>query len=277
MSYVSILGNFTYLLFCFYPGSSQNFESSVGPGLSRPIPRTDMRTIESQLARHQLTEQTVSAQRKAREDLLRADPWTHTLSTPRGLNESTTTSQDEFQTLDLNSSFTGSTMTQSLGLDDSFVSTDSKSTAHVAGRYGASPLLTPSGASAGKQQALLSRVRILGVPVRSGFRTEGRVATDTYVHDSEDDMCRYTLSLGGVTVALLESRPAYMYPTTTSVDESDGCGSSEGCASSMDEGGLDPGRYLQAVCSLLADGVNRRELDRKGEELAQALPSDHLL
>lgn len=259
------------LCVCVYlsvPGSSQSFEN-MNPGLNRPIPRSDMRTIESQLARHQLTEQTASARRQEREDLLRADPWTHPLSN-RGITESMASSQDEFQSLDLNSSFAGSTMTQSLGLDDSFVSTDSKkipSRRQVPGKYGEF-----CEASASKQQQASSR----------SSRGEKGVTTDPVSKESDGDLCRYSFSLGGVTVALLETRPAYMYPTAGAERSfsSEGCATSdgsEGCASSVDEGGLDPGRYLQAVCSLLADGVNRRELERKGEELAQALPNDHLL
>ena len=45
----------------------------------------------------------------------------------------------------------------------------------------------------------------------------------------------------------------------------------------MDEGGLDPVKYFDTVAALLEEGVSRKVLQRKQEELSQVLPSDHLL
>ncbi|XP_064403938.1 autophagy-related protein 2 homolog B-like isoform X2 [Halichondria panicea] len=258
-------------------GPSKRFEK-MNPGLSRPIPRADMKTIESQLARHQLKEQKVMTQQQQREDLFHADPWTNALGSQpsRGLTESTLSSQDEFQSLDLNTSYAESNMTQSVGLDDSFISTDSRkssasSRCDIHTRYGtidtanialhAGVGLQQLSGQPGKDQNVMKRLR-----------TESRSENSPpgVSRERSGEMCRYSLVVGGVTLALLESQPVHIYPT-------DGMEGDVRGTSSVDNGGLDPGRYFQAVCGLLADGVNKMELDSHGEELAQVLPSDHLL
>ncbi len=248
----------------------------MNPGLSRPIPRADMKTIESQLVRHQIKEQKVMTQRQQREDLFHADPWTNALGSQpsRGLTESTVSSQDEFQSLDLNTSYAESTMTQSVGLDESFVSTDSRfstgsSRCNVHTRYsntanialhsgvGLQQLSGPSD----KDQNVVKRLR-----AESGSENPPPCVS----RERSGDMCRYSVVVGGVTLALLESQPVHIYSTDDMEGEVRG-------TSSVDNGGLDPGRYFQAVCGLLADGVNKKELESRGEDLAQVLPSDHLL
>ena len=244
----------------------------MNPGLSRPIPRADMKTIESQLVRHQIKEQKVMTQRQQREDLFHADPWTNALGSQpsRGLTESTVSSQDEFQSLDLNTSYAESTMTQSVGLDESFVSTDSRFSSGSSGcnvhtRHGTTNTALHSGVGlqqlsgpSDKDQNVMKRLR-----AESG--SEPRVS-----RESSGEMCRYSVVVGGVTLALLESQPVHIYSTDDMEGEVRG-------TSSVDNGGLDPGRYFQAVCGLLADGVNKKELESRGEDLAQVLPSDHLL
>lgn len=83
------------------------------PGQSRPIVKGDLKTIESQLARHQLSEQKAKAKKLQREDPFHADPWDNSLGQHKSsaLMDSSMTSNEEFYTLDLAHSFSESVST----------------------------------------------------------------------------------------------------------------------------------------------------------------------
>ena len=280
------------LFLCTGRNSPGTFEK-LSAGQSRPIPKSDMKTIESQLAQHQLREQRVRAKLQQREDLFHADPWNHTLATPHSLTDSTHSTSDEFFSLDMRSS---SAMIESVSLEDSYLSTDSKlSTATpppgVRVRSGGVDTRgIPLHAGVGLQQ--LSQNTGPSRPDRGQRSSTKRQRADSGTSEStpraanQSDVCKYSVTVGGITVALLETQPVYMY-TTPGVSASlwatrpsSGEGSPVGETSrysSVDEGGLDPMKYFESVCELLVDGVNREELRSKEEELAQVLPNDHLL
>ena len=95
---------------------------------------------------------------------------------------------------------------------------------------------------------------------------------------TQQDVCKYSLTLSGVTVAVLEANPTYTHPTGEHWSKRGNTDqSSAGSHSSLDSSGLDPMCYLMEVADVLRDGVNRREIVRNQERLAQALPLDHLL
>ena len=99
---------------------------------------------------------------------------------------------------------------------------------------------------------------------------------------TQHDVCKYSLTLSGVTVAVLEADPAYTHTTdtpSTNTHRARTNSSKRGhTSSSLDSSGLDPACYLLEVAEVLkCGGVNRREIQRQQEHLAQALPLDHLL
>ena len=111
--------------------------------------------------------------------------------------------------------------------------------------------------------------------------------------DSEFDLCKYSFTISGITLALLETDPMHTHTTPVGQDspllqrassssphtnlDSPGGREFAGGLSSMDEGGLDPVKYFDTVAALLEEGVSRKVLQRKQEELSQVLPNDHLL
>ena len=97
-------------------------------------------------------------------------------------------------------------------------------------------------------------------------------------NENDLDICRYSLTVGGVTCVLLEANPVHTHSSTVSRPDSQptSLGSStEYC--SLDESGLDPVKYFSAVGEVLKGGVNRAALQANQEELGQILPADHLL
>jgi len=102
-------------------------------------------------------------------------------------------------------------------------------------------------------------------------------------------LCKYSLTIGGVTIALLEADPMYTYTTpglpresSTSGSPSNSINSSTGSScygrySSVDEGGLDPVKYFETMAELLKEGVNKVAFKSEQEKLAHVLPNDHLL
>ena len=84
------------------------------PGQSRPILKGDLKTIESQLARHQLNEQKAKAMKLQREDPFHADPWDNSLGRHgrSALVDSTFASNEEFYSLDLAHSYSESVSTR---------------------------------------------------------------------------------------------------------------------------------------------------------------------
>ena len=95
--------------------------------------------------------------------------------------------------------------------------------------------------------------------------------------ESELEVCRYSLTVGGVTCVLLEANPVHTHSTASHPDSQPASlgSSTEYC--SLDESGLDPVKYFSAVGEVLKGGVNRAALQANQEELGQILPADHLL
>ena len=384
--------NYNITCVCFYPLSLINsvqqppgFEK-LKPGRSRPILKGDLKTIESQLARHQLNEQKAKAKKLQREDPFHANPWDNSLAhhDSSALVDSTVSTNEEFYSLDLAHSFSGSIsthMTQSVTqMEDSFISTMSRvssqdtysgyrasstvtgrsdhstSGGHIYGRSIASDLESiPLHEGVGLQQLSLSpplqtrqyhgstnhyhHVPGSGGGVRSSSRptvisggatsfapvgynsppmprgstkintdgsilssaqsesgTQSSTATHTahrskqYSDLREHDVCKYSFTVSGITLALLEVDPMHTHcapaaqsssppvqrkspsPTSQSSPKS-----SNASLSSVDEGGLDPMKYFETVSVLLEEGINRKVLQNKQEELSQVLPNDHLL
>ena len=279
-----------------------------------------MKTIESQL-RHQLKEQRMKSRRK--EDLLQADPWENSLQNGN-MGESTYSSPDEFFSLDLNSSYTAAAMEKSANMEDSLVSSSGRfgggsssnlpqaDTSHIHERCVSSnmqsiPLHEGEGLQQLSESPSLAK-RLSATPPmqrsppmqrpRSGgsntssassySRSSG--ARSRRHSESQQDLCKYTLTVSGVTVALLEANPLYTYTTpglpqehsTSSASPSSSMGSSVGSGcygrySSVDEGGLDPMKYFETTAELLREGVNKVVLKGAQEKLARVLPNDHLL
>ena len=114
-----------------------------------------------------------------------------------------------------------------------------------------------------------------------------------YAGESRDqDVCRYSFAISGITLALLEADPMHTHctpatqyysssPPATAFQKSSSQSSSprnsSGGLSSVDEGGLDPMKYFETVSALLEGGINRKVLQNRQEELSQVLPNDHLL
>lgn len=79
-----------------------------------------------------------------------------------------------------------------------------------------------------------------------------------------------TVTLSGITLALLEADPSHTYIPSEA-------GEVNGGEASVDEGGLDAVKYFGLVSELLKDGVNHHQLTLHQEQLAQVLPADHLM
>ena len=273
-----------------------NFEQ-LNTGLNRPIPGKDMRNIESQLRHHFHEERR---RKEHRGDLLRADPYQNSIrGGSGGMADSTTTSADMFYSLNLHDSFSESSRSEvgdrsmesslyaasaSSTMGDSYSSTAhsrAKSPDSVYSRYnpfgeGNSPLesITLSGGT-GLQQLAHSPGAKRKQKGRSRGGSGGKVGI------TQQDLCQYSLTLSGVTVAVLEANPAYTHPTDKPRKQRENAEpSSVGPTSqhsSLDSSGLDAMCYLSEVTKVLRGGVNRREIQRHQDSLAQALPQDHLL
>ena len=90
---------------------------------------------------------------------------------------------------------------------------------------------------------------------------------------------KFSLTLNGVTMALLEADPAHTY--TTRLSEQTAYSSNKvftvAPPTCVDEGGLDPVRYFELVTELMAEGVNWHQYQAHQKQLAQILPVNHLL
>lgn len=354
------------------------------PGQSRPILKGDLKTIESQLARHQLNEQKAKAKKLQREDPFHANPWDNSLARhdSSALVDSAVSTNEEFYSLDLAHSCSGSIsthMTQSVTqMEESFISTMSRVSSqdtysgyrasstvtgrsdhstgggHIYGRSIASdlesiplhegvglqqlslspPFQTPqyhsspnhyhhvSGGGGGVRSSratgnsggaasfapvgynssppmLRGSTRIgtdgsllSSAPSESGTQTSTAAHRKQYADSHELDVCRYSFTISGITLALLEADPMHTHSTpaaqyssspptflrkSPSPPSQSSPRNSSGRLSSVDEGGLDPMKYFETVSALLEEGINRKVLQNKQEELSQVLPNDHLL
>ncbi len=100
-----------------------------------------------------------------------------------------------------------------------------------------------------------------------------------YAPSRSGSTSKYSLTLNGVTLALLEANPAHTYSTRLS-DHSSLSSLDKGTESpptSMDQGGLDPVRYFELVSQWLSEGINWHNYQQHQKQLAQFLPADHLL
>ena len=326
----------------FFANSAPTF-TKLRPGQNRPIPKHDMNTIESQLAKHQLKEQKLQSRLQKKQDLFDADPYDNSLTRHdqriTNMTESMNSTADEFYSLDLGNSYGASVatnMSHSVQMEDSFISTTSQLSSqdisrpstrqdgrHIHGRcvfggdvenvsfhdgaglaqlsqsppYGlkqSSPYRTGNGGGVlPRTSPPMKRTRnnSSGSSSHSGSRYGSHSGSNLYKHcsDTQHDICKYSITFSGITCALLETDPVYTYSSSNSPGlNSTLQGSSSphlsshrareaSGYSSMDEGGLDPLRYFEAVSDLLRDGVNRRVLQSRQEELSQVLPNDHLL
>lgn len=260
---------------------------------------------------------------RQKEELFQADPWENSLQNG-SMGESTYSSPDEFFSLDLNSSYTAAAMEKSANMEDSLVSTTSRfggggssnlpqaDTSHIHERCVSSnmesiPLhegeglqqLSESPSLAKKLPATppmqrsppMQRPRSGGSNASTASNYSRSSGTRSRRHsESQQDLCKYTLTVSGVTVALLEANPLYTYTTpglpqehstsSTSPNSSIGSSVGSGCYgrySSVDEGGLDPMKYFETTAELLREGVNKVVLKSAQEKLARVLPNDHLL
>ncbi len=262
------------------------------PGLNRPITHGDRTTIESQLARHQ--------QHKAKEilherrDLLDADPWENSLSNARQPQHNVMTdsimSAEQFYSLDLTSSLSSSAV--SGATDTSFSSTSTSSALPPPrGEGGAEPTprrgtvhtrylyeedMIPFHDGVGLQQ--LSQTPPPQHPPPRVSKQPPPSSSSSPSFPSGFPSCKYSITLSGVTVALMEADPSHTYTTRLPGNGEASPPEYGGTPpSSLDEGGLDPVKYFDAVSYLLKDGINHQQLEMKQKELAQILPLDHLL
>lgn len=295
-----------HILLCTQFLATSSYEQ-VNTGVNRPIPGKDMRDIESQLRHHRHEEKR---RREHRRDLLRADPYKNSMrgegSHRGGLTDSAATSADMFYSLNLHDSFSESgpselgdrsmessicTTAASSAMVDSYSSTvhsrrkspDGIFSRHdpLGGGTGSSGSLESiplSGGTGLQQLAHSPEVRRRG---RNKDSTLGNTVGTGPQADTgivQQDICKYSLTLSGVTVAILEANPAYTHPVDKSRSQQRTTEpSSTGPSSSLNSSGLDPMCYLSAVAEVLSDGVNRREIQKHQERLAQTLPQDHLL
>ena len=129
-------------------------------------------------------------------------------------------------------------------------------------------------------------------PSESVTQTSTATHRKQYADSRDHDICRYSFTISGITLALLEADPMHTHCTPAAQHSSSpptflrkspsppsqsSPRNSSGGLSSVDEGGLDPMKYFETVSVLLEEGINRKILQNKQEELSQVLPNDHLL
>ena len=294
----------TFCLVCTQFLAVSNYEQ-LNTGQNRPIPGKDMRDIESQLRHHRHEERK---RREHRQDLLRADPYKNSMqreaSRIEGLTGSTATSADMFYSLNLHDSFLESgqsdlgdrsmesslcTTAASSAMADSYTSSihsRRKSPDSIFSQYGGGTCssgslesIPLSGGTGLQQLAHSPEVKRRGRNKESTFgNTSAGTGAQVGAGITQQDVCKYSLTLSGITVAILEANPAYTHPVDKSwTQQRTTEPSSTGPSSSLHSSGLDPMTYLSAVAEVLSDGVNRREIQKHQERLAQTLPQDHLL
>ena len=287
-------------------GSTPSDFQQLSTGVNRPIPGKDLHDIESQLRHHFREERR---HKEHRGDLLKADPYQtihRGAGGPRllGMTDSTYTSADMFYSLNLHDSFSEASRSETAGersmessicttaasstMGDSFISSTRGRRKSPDSLYShwdrySEDSLPLSGGSGLQQLAQSPTVKHRdwsreGTPRTSRKGVAGVVGGAVRGGITQQDVCKYSLTLSGVTVAVLEANPTHTHPTgehRSKRGNSDQ--SSAGPHSSLDSSGLDPVCYLSEVADVLRDGVNRREILRNQECLAQALPLDHLL
>lgn len=265
------------------------------PGRSRPIPQQAMRTIETQLMHH------IDSQRKkkiAEEELLQRDPWDISArSKLSSMSESVHSTHNEaFYSFDLDS--TSVDDQSSMSVPKSKFSQTTTSQPRIIHKHKSVLPHVHLGDGVGLQQ--LSPPSSSPQNSRRHWNRQNRAHTS--LSFSEHDVCRYALTLSGVTVTLLEANPIHTYPQhannlqdsfpvsmqgseTHSTDSfasvhthpsTDSLSSSlEYC--SLDEGGLDPGKYFDSMVDLLHGRIGRQEIKNCQDQLGRVLPADHLL
>ena len=129
--------------------------------------------------------------------------------------------------------------------------------------------------------------RVAGGPSRPGPRRTLSVGNPPPSHgggggsgektwDMARDPLSCTVTVAGATLAMLQT-DVYLYAAPVVPREGEEGEEAEMLAS-VDEGGVDPSRYLKLMSRLLAQrGVNRKALQASGDDLAELLPRDHFL
>lgn len=310
-----------------FPGDSGHFGfKKVASGQSRPIPEADKNTLETQLAHHQQLEQHKARVSHQRQDLLNADPWeiSHAITTgpvamlqkPHLLpgTDSTcpdSTEEEHFYSLDLTSSLTSSVLSnEPAAMDVSTMPTSPtpvEKGAWFGGRMGTVHRRFLEGEESGEAIPLHEGV---GLQQLSQSPPDGPSSHQPYPSTRQPSFpitpqqrCppsyKYSLTLSGMTLSLLEADPPHTYTTrlksedslpgpgstgpgtgtgsgpSTGPDTGAGLGANSG--SSIDDGGLDTVKYFELVSELLKSGVNHHQLELQHQELAQVLPADHLM
>lgn len=264
------------------------------PGHNRPIPQQAMRNIETQLQQHMDREQQ---RRREREENLRQDPWELTAQGGKGVR-----GRDDSLSC-MTESMYSNTMEEFMPFD-AHVTEEEKQTLAVRspdGGHLGQPRPSSRGSifdryrqdsfeqlsdielkgGVGLQQLSLSDQSPL-LPassntqwrLRSGGGGEGGRLEDVA------EACRYSLTVGGVTCALLEANPVHTHPSSgasTKTGSHPSSSSSSPVFCSLDESGLDPVKYFSAVGGVLRGGVTRALVLGHQEQLGHILPADHLL
>ena len=104
------------------------------------------------------------------------------------------------------------------------------------------------------------------------------------------DVCIYSVTLGGLTCAILENKPVHTHVTRSNGRESEASSETDSYSSaradsysnspelcSLDEGGLDPFKYFDCVMDIVSGNVGQREMKNCESKLGQVLPADHIL
>lgn len=270
--------------------------SRLVSGQGRPISHGDRNTIESQLVRRQQQEQhhtkTTPLGLGNRQDLLDADPWENSIPQTTPLKQpSTSSGAENFYSLDLNSSLSSSSVSEKTSMDDSFVSTSRDPLVRGAERGRTSTVhrrclegddsdgMIDLHGGVGLQQLsqsppYSSPLKQTGTPQASSSLPRKSCNPQPKSGLGPHPSTNCTLTLSGITLALLEADPSHTYTPCLTGELVGGVAGEE---ASMDEGGLDPGKYFELVSELLKDGVNRHQLALHQEQLAQVLPADHLM
>lgn len=238
------------------PAESPEPHSHAVPGRNRPIPKHDMQTIETQLVNHIDIERR---KKKAEEELLQQDPWN--IGGARGHM----------------SSHMSSHMTDSMQVSttsDMFYSFDLQSNENQS---------SPQKGETPHEN---------GMDLEQG---SSKLRPFPLSHSTSQDQCIYSISLGGITCAVLENKPVHTHLTRGSGRN----GSNEGSETdsytsakadsdpyslgsnpelcSLDEGGLDPFKYFDCIRDVLKGRIGPREIKSCEHRLGQVLPADHIL
>lgn len=246
-----------------------------------------MRNIEVQLKQHIDHQQM---KKREEEESLQRDPWevgAH-LDMQTMAESSASLSTEEFYSFDLQSSYVEEKA--SLGptdiackppsIYDKFSHPRGRTLSEIELGEGeglqqlASHPFKPPPSRAAAVKACLQQ----GAP--KGLGASGRSSTDS---------ARYSITVGGLTCSLLEANPLYTHPPSTYQMPNDN-GSSLGSTGSrtgslgsspefcsMDEGGLDPCKYLESMGRILKEGVSRGSVKAAQSLLGQTLAANHLL